>query len=147
MSAQPSDIETAPADGEALEDFEATVAELVPVVLPGLNGDFADSLLLVARTLGGQPDATTARIASGEIDNIHFNPDAGRIPDEADFNDLFRTFDVAWAAYEGFQGSSGTDSVWTLLTGVKAFNVGDAQAIRAEYTAAAVRPSLSRATA
>lgn len=53
-------------------------------------------------------DATTARIASGEIDNIHFDPDAGRIPDEADFNDLFRTFDVAWAAYEGFQGSSGT---------------------------------------
>ncbi len=48
------------------------------------------------------------RIASGEIDNVHFNPAAGRIPQEADFNSVFATFGVAWAAYEGFEGSSGT---------------------------------------
>ena len=48
------------------------------------------------------------RIAAGEIDNLHFDPAAGRIPDEADYNSLFKTFDIAWAAYEGFQGSSGT---------------------------------------
>ena len=47
-------------------------------------------------------------IAAGEIDNLHFNPAAGRIPDEADYNSLFRTFNIAWAAYEGFEGSSGT---------------------------------------
>lgn len=50
---------------------------------------------------------TAERIASGEIDNLHFDPAAGRIPEEADFNSIFATFDVAWAAYEGFQGSSG----------------------------------------
>lgn len=46
-------------------------------------------------------------IAKGEIDNVHFDPQASRIPEEADFNSIFSTFDVAWAAYEGFQGSSG----------------------------------------
>ncbi len=48
------------------------------------------------------------KITSGEIDNLHFDPTAGRIPDEADYNSLFSTFDIAWAAYEDFQGSSGT---------------------------------------
>lgn len=47
-------------------------------------------------------------IAAGEIHNIHFDPSDGRIPNEADYNSLFSTFDIAWAAYEGFQGSSGT---------------------------------------
>lgn len=52
---------------------------------------------------------TLARdIASGAVDNIHFDPRGGRIPDEADYNALFRTFDIAWAVYEGFHGSSGT---------------------------------------
>jgi glycosyltransferase involved in cell wall biosynthesis len=49
-----------------------------------------------------------AGVQSGSIDNLHFDPAAGRIPDEGDFNFLFSCFDVAWAAYEGFQGSSGT---------------------------------------
>ncbi|MEO5914238.1 MAG: hypothetical protein ABIS50_08400 [Luteolibacter sp.] len=52
--------------------------------------------------------ALSRGIASGEIDNLHFDPSAGRIPGEADYNSLFLTFDIAWAAYEGFQGSSGT---------------------------------------
>ena len=52
-------------------------------------------------------EATARRIQSGEIDNLHFDPKAGRIPEEADFNSIFSTFDVAWAAYEGFEGSSG----------------------------------------
>ncbi|MES2439269.1 MAG: hypothetical protein V4584_09380 [Verrucomicrobiota bacterium] len=43
-----------------------------------------------------------------EIENLHFDPAAKRIPNEADYNSLFRTFDIAWAAYEGFEGSSGT---------------------------------------
>lgn len=50
----------------------------------------------------------SAGITSGEIDNLHFDPSAKRIPDEADYNSVFRSFDIAWAAYEGFQGSSGT---------------------------------------
>ena len=53
-------------------------------------------------------DATLRGIASGEIENLHFDPTAGRIPDEADFNSLFSVFDIAWAAYEDFHGSSGT---------------------------------------
>jgi len=53
-------------------------------------------------------ERTARRVASGEIDNLHFTLPGGRIPAEEDFNDVFRTFDVAWAAYEGFQGSSGT---------------------------------------
>lgn len=53
-------------------------------------------------------DQVARQAAAGEIDNVHFNPAAGRIPEEADFNSIFTTFDVAWAAYEGFEGSSGT---------------------------------------
>jgi hypothetical protein len=53
-------------------------------------------------------DSLAPRIASGEIRNLHFDPSSGHIPDEADYNSLFVTFDVAWAAYEGFEGSSGT---------------------------------------
>jgi glycosyltransferase involved in cell wall biosynthesis len=53
-------------------------------------------------------EQTARRVASGEIDNLHFELPGGRIPAEEDFNAVFRTFDVAWAAYEGFQGSSGT---------------------------------------
>ncbi len=52
-------------------------------------------------------ESTARRIEAGEIDNLHFNPDAGRIPEESDFNSIFSTFDVAWAAYESFEGSSG----------------------------------------
>ncbi|GAA5484197.1 hypothetical protein [Haloferula sargassicola] len=48
------------------------------------------------------------RIRSGEIDHIHFDPEAPRIATEPDFNALFRSFSVAWAAYLGFPGSSGT---------------------------------------
>lgn len=51
---------------------------------------------------------TAAGIASGTVDNLHFDPSAGRIAAEADFNSLFASFDIAWAAYEKFQGSSGT---------------------------------------
>ncbi len=53
-------------------------------------------------------EETARRAAAGEIDNLHFELPGGRIPAEQDFNAVFRTFDVAWAAYEGFQGSSGT---------------------------------------
>jgi glycosyltransferase involved in cell wall biosynthesis len=53
-------------------------------------------------------DRAARRAAAGEIDNLHFDPAAGRVPEEADFNSIFATFDVAWAAYEGFEGSSGT---------------------------------------
>ena len=53
-------------------------------------------------------ERTARGVASGEIDNLHFTLPGGRIPAEEDFNAVFRTFDVSWAAYEGFQGSSGT---------------------------------------
>ena len=53
-------------------------------------------------------DAILSGIDSGEIQNLHLDPSAGRIRDEVDYNTLFSTFDTAWAAYEGFHGSSGT---------------------------------------
>lgn len=53
-------------------------------------------------------DALAKDIQEGSVDNIHWDPAAGRIRDEADFNSLFSIFDIAWAAYENFQGSSGT---------------------------------------
>lgn len=63
-------------------------------------GEFSeDELAEIGKTVDG--------ISSGEIDNLHFDPQATRIPSEADYNSLFHTFDIAWAAYEGFQGSSG----------------------------------------
>lgn len=49
-----------------------------------------------------------AALANDVADILHFNPDSGRIASEADYNSLFSTFDIAWAAYEDFQGSSGT---------------------------------------
>ncbi|MEY3897159.1 MAG: hypothetical protein RLZZ214_2680 [Verrucomicrobiota bacterium] len=42
------------------------------------------------------------------VANLHFDPVADRIASEADYNSLFRTFHIAWAAYERFEGSSGT---------------------------------------
>jgi glycosyltransferase involved in cell wall biosynthesis len=52
--------------------------------------------------------AWVQKLGTGDIPNLHFDPGAGRLPSEADFNSLFSTFDVAWAAYENFQGSSNT---------------------------------------
>ena len=53
-------------------------------------------------------DTLANDIQEGRVDNIHWDPAAGRIRNETDFNSLFSTFDIAWAAYENFQGSSGT---------------------------------------
>ena len=47
-------------------------------------------------------------LANSGLDNLHLDPAAERIPSEAGFNSLFSTFDVAWAAYENFEGSSNT---------------------------------------
>jgi hypothetical protein len=48
------------------------------------------------------------RQLSEGVVNVHFDPAADRIPSEADYNSLFRTFQIAWTAYEDFEGSSGT---------------------------------------
>ena len=47
-------------------------------------------------------------IRSGQVDHVHFDPAATRIPTEPEFNSLFSSFDLAWAAYLDFAGSSGT---------------------------------------
>ncbi|MDB6077189.1 MAG: glycosyl transferase [Akkermansiaceae bacterium] len=46
------------------------------------------------------------RIQRGEIDNLYFNTNGNRIPDGAVYNSVFTSFDVVWAAYEEFEGSS-----------------------------------------
>ena len=52
--------------------------------------------------------AEISRLTSEAADMLHFDPRSGRIASEADYNSLFSSFDIAWAAYEDFQGSSGT---------------------------------------
>ncbi len=47
-----------------------------------------------------------ARVDSGELDNIYLKLPGERVNDGADFNSLIETFDVIYAAYEDFQGSS-----------------------------------------
>lgn len=47
-------------------------------------------------------------LLSRSLPNLHLDTEAGRIPSEAEFNSLFSIFDIAWAAYENFQGSSNT---------------------------------------
>jgi hypothetical protein len=46
------------------------------------------------------------RVASGELDNLHLEIPGERINDGVDFNSLIKTFDVIYAAYEDFAGSS-----------------------------------------
>ena len=71
-------------------------------------------------------------IASGEVDNLHLDPTAGRIPNESDYNSLFNIFDVAWAAYEGFQGSSGTLSKAALFEIPCIASAGECVGLRVE---------------
>ena len=47
-----------------------------------------------------------ARVASGELDNIYLQLPGARVNDGADFNSLLCAFDIVYAAYEDFQGSS-----------------------------------------
>ena len=53
-------------------------------------------------------DTLRSDIVEGRIDHVHFDPEAPRIPTEPEYNSLFSCFDIAWAAYIDFQGSSGT---------------------------------------
>ncbi|BCU75545.1 glycosyl transferase [Luteolibacter sp. LG18] len=62
-------------------------------------------------------DGIVARVQSGGLDNLHFDPAAKRIGTDAEFNSLFSTFNIAWTAYEGFEGSSGA------LTKAAEFNI------------------------
>ena len=47
-----------------------------------------------------------AKVDSGELDNIYLKLPGERVNDGADFNSLIQAFDVIYAAYEDFQGSS-----------------------------------------
>lgn len=47
-----------------------------------------------------------AAAASGEIDNLHLDLAGHRIADGTPYNSIFTSFDVIWAAYEDFEGSS-----------------------------------------
>lgn len=42
----------------------------------------------------------------GEFDNIHLDLNGGQVPDSGEFNSLISSFDIVFAAYEGFHGSS-----------------------------------------
>lgn len=53
-------------------------------------------------------ESIATRIRNGEIQSIHFDPLSPRIPNEPEYNALFKSFHIAWAAYENFHGSSGT---------------------------------------
>lgn len=51
-------------------------------------------------------DDLERRIAAGEVDNIHFDTNGNRIQDGAPYNSIFSSFNLVWAAYERFEGSS-----------------------------------------
>lgn len=51
-------------------------------------------------------DEMKGRVESGELDNLYFNTSGNRIPDGEVYNSIFTSFDVVWAAYEEFEGSS-----------------------------------------
>lgn len=51
-------------------------------------------------------DEIKGRVDRGELDNLYFNTSGARIPDGAVYNSIFTSFDVVWAAYEEFEGSS-----------------------------------------
>ncbi len=65
-------------------------------------------------------------------DFLHFDPSAGRIASEADYNSLFSAFDIAWAAYEDFQGSSGTLSKAALFEKTCIATAGECVGMRVE---------------
>ncbi|MBK1882376.1 hypothetical protein JIN85_08120 [Luteolibacter pohnpeiensis] len=66
---------------------------------PFLKSTFSDEELEFCESI-------LAKIDSGEMDNIHFDTSGARIPDGQIYNSLFTKFDLIWAAYEGFEGSS-----------------------------------------
>jgi glycosyltransferase involved in cell wall biosynthesis len=51
-------------------------------------------------------DGVSRRIETGGLDNLYFDTCGGRIQDGVPYNSLFTGFDLVWAAYEGFEGSS-----------------------------------------
>jgi hypothetical protein len=51
-------------------------------------------------------DEVARRAGSGDLDNLYFDTSGARIPDGPPYNSIFTTFDLVWAAYEDFDGSS-----------------------------------------
>lgn len=51
-------------------------------------------------------DSVQAKVDSGELSNLSLKLPGERVNDGADFNSLIRTFNLIYAAYEGFEGSS-----------------------------------------
>ena len=51
-------------------------------------------------------ESVQARVNSGELNNIYLELPGERVNDGADFNSLIKVFDVIYAAYEDFEGSS-----------------------------------------
>lgn len=51
-------------------------------------------------------ESVQARVRSGELNNIYLDLPGERVNDGPDFNSLIKVFDVIYAAYEDFEGSS-----------------------------------------
>lgn len=51
-------------------------------------------------------ESLARQVKDGRYDHIHLELPGARINDGADFNSLLKSFDVIYAAYEDFQGSS-----------------------------------------
>ena len=50
--------------------------------------------------------AIQEKVDSGELDNLYLQLPGERVNDGADFNSLIKSFDIIYAAYEDFEGSS-----------------------------------------
>src|SRR5688572_2275378 len=82
------------------------IAEAAPEIIEGLNSGFADSTLLVARVLGGRPDATAARItglSSRGAELVVVGPD-GETGLELPFDDEVTDLDSLRMALFGLVG-------------------------------------------
>lgn len=56
-----------------MSSIEATIADAAPEIIHGMNVDFEDSTLFVARVLGERPSATAARITALEPTGVHLD--------------------------------------------------------------------------
>jgi hypothetical protein len=81
-------------------------------------------------------------------DSVFLDMSRQRIPDGAPYNTIFSAFDVSWAAYEGFQGSSNTLTKAALFEKPVVATAGECIGARVEtHTLGATFPECDHAAA
>jgi NADPH-dependent ferric siderophore reductase len=87
--------------------------EIAPMVIERMNGSFEDSLVFVARVLGGIDDATSARVATIDIAGFALEVDdragthAVRLEFDTELDDVWKITDAAYAVVRRARVASG----------------------------------------